>query len=68
MKESKTCVEITSSEMNNPSLDIRALKRLKMIRLLRAKYDQLNNDTLRNFKSVNSLLKNPSNSRFTSCF
>lgn len=55
MKESKTCVAMMSGEMNNPILDIGALKSLQMMRLLRVKYDKLNNDAQRNFRNENDV-------------
>lgn len=55
MKESKTCVVMMSGEMNNVILNIGGLKSLKIMRLLKAKYDKLNNDTQRNFRYKNDV-------------
>lgn len=41
--------------MNNPILDIGALKSPEIMRLLRAKYDKLNNETQRNFRHGNDV-------------
>lgn len=44
-----------NGEMNNPILDIGTLKSPEITRLLRVKYDKLNNDTQRNFRDENDV-------------